>query len=165
MVSWYDAAEFCNRRSLKEGLRPAYTINGKAVNWDKNANGYRLPTEAEWEYACRGGTDSSYSSGGSISPSSAAFGARSSSPAGNFAPNPWGFYDMHGNIGEWCWDWYGEYSGRSITNPLGVDTGLKKVYRGGTWKSTATDIRSASRESLNPSDKLETIGFRICRSN
>ncbi|MDR1618020.1 MAG: SUMF1/EgtB/PvdO family nonheme iron enzyme [Treponema sp.] len=163
-VSWYDAVEYCNRRSVKEGLKPAYTVNGKTVVRDKNAKGYRLPTEAEWEYACRAGTASRYSQGGEISPAAAVFKRTQASPAGSLAPNPWGLRDMHGNAGEWCQDWYGEYSSRSETNPEGPGTGSKKVYRGGSWKNAAADIRSSSRGSYNPSNSSETIGFRVCRS-
>jgi formylglycine-generating enzyme required for sulfatase activity len=163
-ISWYDAAEYCNRRSLREGLTPAYRISGRTVSWDRNAKGYRLPTEAEWEYACRAGTTTRYSTGGDNPSAAAAFNARGPSPAGTLAPNPWGLYDMHGNAEEWCWDWLGDYGGRSETNPGGPETGSRRICRGGNWRSSAGEIRSASRGSNNPARGSDVIGFRICRS-
>ncbi|MDR3146586.1 MAG: SUMF1/EgtB/PvdO family nonheme iron enzyme, partial [Treponema sp.] len=95
MVSWLDAVEYCNRRSAQEGLQVAYTINGRTVTWDKSANGYRLPTEAEWEYACRAATSSPYYTGTSLS------SGRNVVPVGTTSPNPWGLFEMCGNAAEW----------------------------------------------------------------
>jgi formylglycine-generating enzyme required for sulfatase activity len=162
-VSWFDAVEYCNRLSEKAGLKPAYVISGKQVSWDKNSGGFRLPTEAEWEYACRAGSVSRYNTGDIISAASAAFGTRRPSPAGTFAPNAWGLFDMHGNTAEWCWDWYGEYASRSETNPSGPATGSRKIVRGGSWKDSAIKLRTANRVSASPSRGTDTIGFRVCR--
>jgi formylglycine-generating enzyme required for sulfatase activity len=162
MISWLDAVEYCNRRSMREGLQSAYTINGRNVTWDKNANGYRLPTEAEWEYACRAGTVSPYNTG--ASPPPAPSGGNALAPAGTLAPNPWGLSGMHGNIAEWCWDWYGDYSGRSETNPSGPASGSKRVIRGGNWQDRPAALRSAARDSAAPAKGNKTTGFRVCRS-
>ncbi|MDR0730539.1 MAG: SUMF1/EgtB/PvdO family nonheme iron enzyme [Treponema sp.] len=163
MVSWFDAVEFCNRRSAQEGLQPAYAINGRTVTWDKTAGGYRLPTEAEWEYACRAGTVSLYHTGASLPPP--ASGKNALLPAGTPAPNDWGLSGMHGNIAEWCWDWYGDYSGRSETNPSGPASGSRRVVRGGSWDARSAALRSAARNSAAPARGTAAIGFRVCRSN
>ena len=180
-VSWYDAVEFCNRLSLKEGLKPVYSIdkinmdiNNRSeidfirwtVNWDKNANGYRLPTEAECEYACRAGTNSPFNTGERITANNANFDARLSEKTinvGSFAPNPWGIYDMHGNVEEWCWDWYGNYSSKAQTNPTGAVYGTGRVLRGGSWSDESKCIRSAYRYYSTPSNYDDILGFRIVR--
>jgi formylglycine-generating enzyme required for sulfatase activity len=164
-VSWYDAAEFCNRLSQSEGLTPAYTINGTNVTCNWNANGYRLPTEAEWEYACRAGTTTPYSTGNNITTSQANFNSGSTKSVGSFAPNPWGLYDMHGNVWEWCWDWYGNYSSGAQNNPRGPVSGDNRVIRGGGWGIYGQYLRSAIRLdlSLSPSDGADSVGFRLVR--
>jgi formylglycine-generating enzyme required for sulfatase activity len=144
-VSWYDVVEYCNKRSQREGLAAAYTINGTNVTWNKSANGYRLPTEAEWEYACRAGTTTPFSTGNNITTSQANYNGNypyngnakgtyqlKTTPAGSFAPNAWGLYDMHGNVWEWCWDWYGDYA-QAQTDPMGAGSGSSRVNRGGSW--------------------------------
>ncbi|MDR0669319.1 MAG: SUMF1/EgtB/PvdO family nonheme iron enzyme [Treponema sp.] len=163
MVSWLDAVEYCNRRSAREGLQPAYTINERTVTWDKSANGYRLPTEAEWEYACRAGTVSPYHTG--TAPPPVPSGRAALLPAGTPVSNAWELSGMHGNIAEWCWDWYGDYSGRSETNPAGPATGSKRIVRGGSWNGRAAVLRSAARDSAAPARGTAAIGFRVCRSN
>jgi len=189
-VSWYDAIEYCNKRSQKEGLTPAYTINKNqsdpnntnsidtekwTVTWNKSANGYRLPTEAEWEYACRAGTTTPFSTGNNITTSQANYDGnpynnkakgedrQRTTPVGSFAPNAWGLYDMHGNVGEWCWDWYGFYTSGAQTNPLGASSGAYRVDRGGCWFFSAEDLRSAYRGGNGPSFRSYYVGFRLVR--
>ena len=194
-VSWYDAVEYCNKRSLKEGLTPAYTIdknrrdpNNKSadendnirwlVTWNQNANGYRLPTEAEWEYACRAGTTTPFSTGITITTSQANYDGnypynsnvkgeyrREMTPVGSFEPNAWGLYDMHGNVWEWCWDWYSSesYSLGAQTDPRGPSSGSSRVARGGSWYDTAYYLRSAIRYCGAPARWTHSLGFRLVR--
>jgi len=176
-VDWYNAIEYCNKKSLKEGLETAYIINKENVIWNRNAKGYRLPTEAEWEYACRAGSTTPFNTGIEINTNKANFNGynpyskilqedrQKTLPVGSFAPNEWGLYDMHGNVFEWCWDWYGDYSGKpNQENPNGVSLSTKRVLRGGSWNSSIILIRSASRYSLPPfGSKESTVGFRLVR--
>jgi len=167
-VNWYDVVEYCNKRSEKEGLTPAYIINKNKkdpnnkniydkIKWtvtlNKNANGYRLPTEAEWEYACRAGTNSAYNTGNTISDNTGWYSENSDKkthPVGQKSANAWGLYDMHGNVWEWCWDWYGDYSGKAQTDPQGASSGSYRVLRGGSWYNSAGFARSASRYCYYP---------------
>jgi formylglycine-generating enzyme required for sulfatase activity len=175
-VSWYDAVEFCNRLSQREGLTPAYTRNGDTVTWNRNADGYRLPTEAEWEYACRAGTTTPFNTGNNISTNTANWNGNypysngskgvyreKTVAAGSFPPNAWGLYDMHGNVWEWCWDWYGAYTAGARTDPVGAVTGAARVLRGGSCYSSAVDLRSALRRYGTPSGPSGTLGFRLVR--
>jgi formylglycine-generating enzyme required for sulfatase activity len=180
-VSWYDAVEYCNRRSQKEGLSPAYTINKNQsdpnnknsrddVKWtvtvNKNANGYRLPTEAEWEYACRAGTPTAYNTGAAISDNTGWYDANSGNkthPVGQKAANAWGLHDMHGNVWEWCWDWMGDYTSVAQTDPMGAASGANRVVRGGSWNDSAEIVRSAYRYYSTPSLRYGDIGFRLVR--
>ncbi|MDR1834312.1 MAG: formylglycine-generating enzyme family protein [Fusobacteriaceae bacterium] len=175
-VSWFDAVRFCNAKSKQEGLANAYEIKGENVTWNQNANGYRLPTEAEWEYACRAGSGTPFNTGENITASQANFrdndfhssneaGEIRTLPVGSFAPNAWGLYDMHGNVWEWCWDWYGAYSGDARINPLGASSGTARVDRGGAWIEVGPhNLRSACRDKHRPADKGRRLGFRLARS-
>ena len=172
-VTWPQAARFCNARSRLDGLKVCYNEDTGACDFE--ANGYRLPTEAEWEYACRALTDSDYSSGGQartlgdfawFSDNS----AKKTHPVGQKKPNPWGLFDMHGNVAEWCQDIYDPDSYRASPekNPHGPAEGNLYVLRGGSWKSPADALRSTHRLGENPgfSDAClarDAIGFRCVR--
>ena len=187
-ISWIDAVTFCNAKSTQEGLMPAYTIHGANVTWDKSANGYRLPTEAEWEFACRAGTTTPFNTESSPSPDEVNYyghypyeieenyfsqGNLSTKPGiyrekttavGSFSPNGFGLYDMHGNVGEWVWDYYGAYDTEKQTNPTGPETGTLRVYRGGGWNDFAKNLRSAYRATLSPAKASFNIGIRLVRN-
>jgi formylglycine-generating enzyme required for sulfatase activity len=169
-VSWYDAVEYCNRLSEKEKLTPAYTINGTNVTWDRNANGYRLPTEAEWEYAAKGGNGSpgNYAYSGSNNIDEVAWyqenSARSTQEVGAKKPNGLGLYDMSGNVYEWCWDWYGNYPNEAQTDPIGASSGSFRVDRGGSWGDWVQYVRSALRYYSTPSFRSYSLGFRVLRN-
>ena len=176
-VSWLDAVEFCNRLSEREGLRPAYRISGDDVNWIETSNGYRLPTEAEWEYACRAGTTTPFSFGNNITPDQVNYhgdrpyrGGRKGRyrertvDAGSLPANPWGLHEMHGSVWEWCWDWYGSYPSGSVTDPTGPLSGSYRVLRGGGWLSYARSCRSADRYRSSPDFRIIYLGFRLARS-
>ncbi|MDR2485821.1 MAG: formylglycine-generating enzyme family protein [Treponema sp.] len=173
-VSWHDAVAYCNARSGQEGFNPVYTLKGEAVRCNWHTVGYRLPTEAEWEYACRAQTFTAFNTGDHITTDQANYdgnyfytnGVRGlyrekTTPVGTFAPNSWGLYDMHGNVWEWCWDWYGVYDTRKQSNPAGPNTGADRVIRGGSWGGSALYLRSANRCSNNPFSKDSYLGFRV----
>lgn len=170
-VSWYEAVEYCNWRSQQEGRSPAYTISGTDVNCDWSANGYRLPTEAEWEYAAKGGPlanslafDSVYA--GSANLDQVAWHSGNSGnmphPVGLKAPNSLGLYDMSGNVLQWCWDWAGGYSTESQIDPIGASSGEKRIIRGSCYfDDKASYARSSSRSILVPSKQSVGVSFRL----
>ena len=169
-LSWNDAVAFCKWLSRKEG------------------NTYRLPTEAEWEYACRAGTTTRYYSGddpemlakvGNVADATAkakfpywkwtikaSDGYVFTSPVGSFRPNAFGLYDMHGNAWQWCTDWYGEkyYAASPTDDPSGPDSGEHRVLRGGSWFDGACFTRSATRDWITPFNRHYLTGFRVART-
>ena len=190
-VTWFDAIEFCNKLSELQGLTPVYTITDRTptsghpitsatvtANW--SATGYRLPTEAQWEYACRAETTTAFNWGtNQITSDQANFRANSSpyndSPlgisreettdVGTFSANAFGLYDKHGNVWEWCWDWYtASYDDAGgYNNPTGPDSGADRVIRGGSWSDYGQILRSAFRFRSYPSYRDDFLGFRLAR--
>lgn len=185
MVTWYDVVKWCNAKSRKDGFEPCYYTDAALttelksgsptvyVKW--TANGYRLPTEAEWEYAARGGLEGkSYPWGDGINGSQANYHISSDplsgtkpvgyynggqTPAGVDMKNGYGLYDMAGNIWEWCWDWYGSYAATTQADPRGPDSGSDRVDRGGSWRNEAA-LRCAYRDHRVPSGRGDSLGFR-----
>lgn len=165
-MSWMAAIIFCNRISVLSGLDSCYIIDGENVVWNKSANGYRLPTEAEWEYACRGGSSGDFSGTGKIEDMgwfSANSGLRCLAP-GLMIPNGFGIYDMHGNVWEWCWDYYNDkyYSTETQTDPSGPATGTRRVIRGGSFVNSPGMLRSSNR-TYNHKENI-FCGIRIVRN-
>lgn len=182
-ITWYDAIAYCNALSRQNSLTEAYTVDGTTVTWNRAANGYRLPTEAEWEYAARANTTTPFSFGDYVHNSDAncynAYGYNNDA-SGNwvngsdsylrrtvevtqYGTNAYGLYNMHGNVAEWVWDWYGEYDTQADTDPTGPASGNAKVVRGGGWNDHPKHIRSAYR-GAHPADvSLYSIGIRLAR--
>ena len=169
-VTWFNAVEFCNRLSDRVGLTPCYRIDGREVTWNREADGYRLPTEAEWEYACRARTTTRWFFGDEPDELGEYAWYEENSkdrvhPVGEKRPNPWGLHDMTGNIWEWCWDWFGEYSKDSQTDPDGPPTGDRRVLRGGAFHREPWNLRSACRNWFVPGSRLVYFGFRVVRGS
>ena len=156
-VSWEDAVSFCNKVNQKTG------------------QGFCLPTEAQWEYACRAGTTTPFYFGSELNGTQAncngnyPYGTTikgprlgKTSPVGSYPANGWGLHDMHGNVLELCLDWYGAYGNSRVTDPQGAQSGEKRVMRGGSWFNFALYCRSAYRNSYNPIFHDITVGFRVC---
>ena len=158
-VSWEDAIAFCRKLNKIDDNKPrGYT--------------YNLPTEAQWEYACRAGTTTSTAYGNTLSSRYGNFvqsfekGAKfpfvgMTTAVGSYFPNPWGFYDMHGNVWEWCHDWHGNYEGGRVTDPAGLSSGTDRVRRGGCWLDHGRHARSASRGKSPPDRRVNLFGFRL----
>jgi sulfatase modifying factor 1 len=168
-LDWFDALAFCNALSLAEGATPCYAWAGGRWTCDWSADGYRLPTEAEWEYACRGGRETPWfwGEGASDADRFAWYSANSVGelrPVGTREPNNFGLRDMAGNCWEWCWDWYGEYGGRAARNPRGPAEGRDRVLRGGSFGREPWFLRSAFRSWHEPGNRSGFIGFRCVRS-
>lgn len=160
-VSWFDAIEFCNRLSEKEGLKPVYRTYGGRILINKDSMGYRLPTEAQWEYAARGGNRSKgYKYSGSNKVEDVAWfdnnSGRKTHDIGIKGANELGIYDMSGNVWEWCWDWYGRYNSD-------ISSGYSKVGRGGSWSHYYNGPRVSYRTSYSPDIKDYSVGFRIVK--
>ncbi len=157
-VTWEQAAEFCNKLSLKEGAK------------------YRLPTEAEWEFACRAGSTTPFYTGQTISTDQANYDGNytyangrkgdfreATTEAGKLEDNAWGLFDMHGNVWEWCADWYAEYPAADVTDPTGPAGGDRRVFRGGSWVNFPAVCRSANRAKVIPLSWHFHLGFRVVR--
>ena len=145
-VSWEDCQKFIKKLNAK--------TNGS----------YRLPTEAEWEYACRAGTTTTYSYGDSLTKSDANIGGKSTKVVGSHKPNAFGLYDMHGNVWEWCEDWYGDYPAGAVTDPKGPATGKVPVLRGGSFFNDVSSACSSYRSNYTPSGRYVLNGFRLART-
>lgn len=187
-ISFIDAIKFANAKSIKMNLTPSYEIGEGYIIWNQNANGYRLPTEAEWEYACRAGTLTPFNLEKSLDANDANFyghypyeieenyfndSVLETRPGnyrghtievGSFTPNKFGLYDMHGNVNEWCFDFYAPYNMNDNVNPYGPSIGTRHIYRGGGWNDFAKNMRSAYRAAAEDNFKSYNLGVRLVRN-
>jgi formylglycine-generating enzyme required for sulfatase activity len=170
MASWFDAVDFCNKLSELEGLKPYYFHEPEVVNV-LGGDGYRLPTEAEWECACRAGTTSRWSFGDdeALLPQHGWIDSNSGGrtlPVGKLSRNPYGLFDVYGNVWEWCWDSHGEYAAAPATDPKGPVAGGLRVLRGGAYNLNVWLARSAARLPVLPAPRsIIAFGFRVARTN
>jgi len=168
-VTWHEAVEFCNRLSERNGYEKVYTVNGTSVSMDRNAKGYRLPTESEWEYAARSkGRNDRQWSGTNKEKEIEDYAwyywdDPAPHPIGTKKPNELGLYDMTGNLEEWCWDWYGPYTKSAKTNPTGPSSGTYRCGRGGAWNWDADYSRTVRRDGFTPAKNNPVLGFRVVR--
>ena len=146
-VSWEDCQEFI-----------------KKLN-EKTSGGYRVPTEAEWEYSCRAGTTTAYSYGDNLTKSDANIDGDSIKAVGSYRPNAFGLYDMHGNVWEWCNDWYGSLQDGEVTDPKGAATGISRVLRGGSFNNNESKARSSNRNNNTPTNRGTDLGFRLVKTS
>ena len=194
-ITWLEAIEFCNALSKRDGRTPVYTItdDGNTVTWNRSANGYRLPTEAEWEYAARAGSTTPFYSRKVPGAEDVNFYGHypyqieqnyfndevletrpgvyrgKTLDIGSFKANPNGLFDIYGNVGEWCFDYYGDYpstgSGTAgttgVTNPAGASEGTRRVYRGGGWNDFGKNLRSAYRAAMPQNNSAYNVGLRL----
>ncbi len=170
-VSWCDALRFANALSVREGLRSAYRFQGLCgfggtVRWDEGADGYRLPSEAEWEFAARGGQEARYAGGGELDALGWHVGNSGGQPrpVAGLAPNPLGLHDMSGNVWEWVWDWLGDYPAEQVRDPRGPDRGRSRILRGGSWSYASRFHRVADRNWSRPGYRSPAVGFRLART-
>jgi formylglycine-generating enzyme required for sulfatase activity len=167
-VSWYGAVAYCNWLSDKEYLDKCYGDTGKRGNTDLTKKGYRLPTEAEWEYGARGGTTGNYYWDEKETPGIYCIyehnSGKNSGEVGKTIPNNFGLYDMLGNVMEWTGDWYGDYRNGNKDNPTGPISGTLKVYRGGSFLQDLNECGVANRFSDLPGSCYSNVGFRVARS-